>query len=418
MRENHSLEFKQTITNTFLKTVSAFANFDGGMILFGVDDDGNSVGIPDSDSARLDIENRINDSISPKPDYTLSVNRRSNVVKLTVSEGKNKPYFYKGKAYRRSDTATVEVDHVELKRLILEGSNLYYEQLPYDSDDLSFHYFESALIEKLHIQHLNDDILRTFGFINEDKKYTNAAALFADKNDFYGIDIARFGDSISEILDRETVAGVSVLEQYDRAVSVYRRYYQYEVIEGVERKTVELIPEEAFREAVANALVHREWDVNSHIRISMFSDRIEIISPGGLPKGITREEYLDGRISNLRNPMVGNVFFRLHYIEMFGTGIKRIKDAYADAYLQPDFAVTAHTIGVTLPCTDRKPAVTSDEQMLLESLDTGMLLSSKEIAERLGWTKAKTVRVLNLLLQEKLIVKSGQARGTKYRRRT
>lgn len=103
-------------------------------------------------------------------------------------------------------------------------------------------------------------------------------------------------------MHRELFSGISILKQFDQATSVFRRYYQYEIIEGFERKTIETIPEEAFREAIANALVHRTWDIDSHIRVAMFSDRLEVSSPGGLPRGITEEEYLHGSISNLRNP--------------------------------------------------------------------------------------------------------------------
>lgn len=417
MRESHVLEFKEDITNSFLKTVSAFANFGAGTILFGVDDCGKTVGITDPDKVRLDIENRINDSIRPKPEYLISVNRRTNVISLNVSEGKYKPYLYKGKAYRRSDTATLEVDQVELRRLTLEGENLYYEALPYGADKLFFNYFESKLVEKLGITTLTDDILRTFGFINDDKKYNNAGALFADNNKFSGIDISRFGNSISEILDRETISGVSILKQYDDAVSVFRRYYQYELVQGVDRKTVDKIPEEAFREAIANALVHRTWDINSHVRVAMFSDRIEISSPGGLPKGITGEEYLNGSISNLRNPIIGNVFFRLQYIEMFGTGIRRIKETYANAPIKPDFNLTENSISVILPCVDRKIEASADGTKIIALLDEGMILSSREISEKLGWSKDKAIRVLNILLAAGYIKKAGSGRGTKYLRR-
>ena len=145
--------------------------------------------------------------------------------------------------------------------------------------------------------------------VSKDKKYNNAAALLSDENDFYGIDMARFGNSINEIMDRETIEKTSVLKQYDAAVSMIKRYYQYEEISGIERKKIDLIPENAYREAIANSLIHRDWSINSHIRILMFRDRIEIKSPGGLPKGITADEYVNGDISCLRNPILGNVFF-------------------------------------------------------------------------------------------------------------
>ena len=104
MRETRIVEFKETITNTFLKTVSAFSNYDGGTILFGVDDDGNIKGLPDAKQACLDIENKINDSITPQPDYTLEIQNNDQTIKLTVKSGLQKPYLYKSKAYKRNDT--------------------------------------------------------------------------------------------------------------------------------------------------------------------------------------------------------------------------------------------------------------------------------------------------------------------------
>ena len=127
MKENKSLEFKATITNSFLKTVSAYSNFRGGEILFGVNDDGSVCGIDNPDQVCLDIENRINDSIAPKPDFEIDIDDSKKIIRLVVREGQYKPYLYKGKAYRRSDTASIEVDQAELKELVLQGSNLYFE---------------------------------------------------------------------------------------------------------------------------------------------------------------------------------------------------------------------------------------------------------------------------------------------------
>ena len=91
MRETRTLEFKESITNTFLKTVSAFSNYDGGSILFGIDDDGNVKGIPDPVQACLDIENKINDNISPQPNYILELQHNDQTIKLTVRPGEQKP---------------------------------------------------------------------------------------------------------------------------------------------------------------------------------------------------------------------------------------------------------------------------------------------------------------------------------------
>ncbi|XME01649.1 ATP-binding protein [Lachnospiraceae bacterium C1.1] len=413
MKETKTLEYKAEITNSFLKTVSAFSNFCTGQIMFGVADDGKVIGVDNPDQKCLDIENRINDSISPKPDYSLSINRRNNVITLDVSEGQYKPYLYKGKAYRRSDTASIEVDQVELKRLTLEGNNLYYESLPND-DDMTFAELENKLVEQLGITEVNNDTLRTLGFYTKGGRLNNAASLLSDKNSFPGIDIARFGNSIDEILDRETFNHMSVIAQYDNAVTMYQRYYQYEQIKGAKRELIEKIPEKAFREAVANALVHRTWDINASIRISMFDDRIEVASPGGLPRGISEEEYLSGSISMLRNPVLGNVFFRLHYIEMFGTGIKRIVDAYKTCTIQPQFEIKDNSITVILPTLSANASVSKDGNKVLELLNGEMRYSSSEIAEKLSWSKDKAVRILNVLVEAGYVKKFGKGRGTKY----
>ncbi len=413
MKETKTTEYKSDLTNSFLKTVSAFSNFGTGKILFGITDDGKVIGIDSPEQKCLDIENKINDSISPKPEYSLSVNRSNKVITLEVKEGKYKPYLYKGKAYRRSDTSSVEVDQIELKRLVLEGSNLYFESLAND-DNMTFSVLEKKLIEKLGITALSDDTLRTLGLYTKDGKLNNAASLLSDVNNFPGIDVVCFGNSIDEISDRESFVNISVLAQYDKAIKIYRRYYQYEQIKGAERTLIEKIPEKAFREAVANALVHRTWDINANIRISMFSDRIEISSPGGLPRGISEAEYLDGNISILRNPVLGNIFFRMHYIEMFGTGIRRIVEAYKTGKIKPQFKVKDNSITVILPTLSSKASVTTDGNKVLELLNGGIHYGSSEIAAKTGWSKDKTIRILNALVGAGYIVKHGTGRSTKY----
>ena len=295
MRETRILEFKEKITNTFLKTVSAFSNYDGGVILFGVDDDGNIKGLSNAKQACLDIENKINDSISPQPNYTLEIQNNEQTIKLNVKSGLQKPYLYKSKAYKRNDTSTIEVDILEFSRLVLAGKNIRFEELPCKDQKLSFEILQSNLKEKIQIETFNKDTLKTLNLYDDVNGFNNAAGLLADKNHFPGIDIVKFGENISIIQKRITFENTSVLDIYEKALSVFRDYYQYEVIQGADRKMVEKIPEAAFREAIANTLIHRVWDVDSQIRVSMFDDRIEVVSPGGLPSGITEDEYLSGK---------------------------------------------------------------------------------------------------------------------------
>lgn len=414
MKENRFTEFKEDLSSGFLKTVSAFANFGTGKILFGIKDDGSIKGIQNPDKMCLDIENKINDSIQPKPDFSFSINRSTGVITLEVKDGAFKPYLYKGKAYRRSDTATVEVDQIELKRLILMGDNMSFEELPSPAQDLTFESFFRIIQQKLKLESLSTDVLKTLGFYTKKGEFNHAAALFADKNNFSGIDMVRFGASISEILDRDILTNKSILEEYNQAIFFFEKYYQYEKIEGMERNLIERIPIEAFRETLANAIVHRVWDIPAHIRIAMYPDRIEIYSPGGLPSGISKEEYLKGYISRLRNPIIANVFFRLQLIEMFGTGIKRIIDCYEEYEVKPIFDISENNIGVTLPVVDRKKKVNSDEMIILEILSKGIRLSSSELVLKSGFGKNKVVRLIGSLLEKNYVQKEGSGRGIKY----
>lgn len=247
-----------------------------------------------------------------------------------------------------------------------------------------------------------------------DEGYNQAGEMLADENAFPGVDVARFGDSINIILDRETFAGISILDQYGKVMTMYRKYYQYEEIKGALRVKVEKIPEEAFREAIANALIHRTWDIDAHIRVAMYENLIEIISPGGLPKGMTKEEYLDGQISILRNPIIGNIFFRLHHIERFGTGVKRINNAYSQSEVKPRFEVYENSIKVILPVMKKGLDLSDDEKLIYQSFSGNRKLSSSEVVEYTGFGKTKVIKLLKSLVDQGYIKVEGRGRGTKY----
>ena len=414
MKETKKLEFKSDITNTFLKTVSAFANYEGGQIKFGVADDGKVIGLKDPVQSCLDIENKINDTIRPQPQYELVVQETDKTVILTVEAGRNKPYTYKSKVYRRNDTATIEVDELELTRLILQGKNINYEELPADNQELSFKILEKRAKQEIGIKLLNKDVLKTLNLYSDSDGYKQAAALLADENEFPGIDIARFGESISIILKRVTFEHESVLEELEKAVRIYRDYYQYEEIQGIERKKVEKIPEKAFRETIANALIHRTWDVNAQIRVMMFDDRIEISSPGGLPTGISEEEYLKGNVSILRNPILGNVFYRLHIVEILGTGIVRIQQAYKYSDKKPVFEIFDNSIKVILPVIGNAD-LTEDEKVVYEVLSKTMPKSISEITDMTPFGKSKVTTLLKSLARKNYVSVTGNGRGTKYK---
>ncbi len=374
-----------------MQTVCAFSNYDGGEIFFGIDD-----------------------SISPQPNYTLETQNNDMMIKLTVKSGAQKPYLYKSKAYKRNDTATIEVDTLEFSRLVLEGKNISFEELPYKEQNLTFEVLHNKLRENIQIETFNLDTLKTLSLYDNANGYNNAAGLLADKNHFPGIDLVKFGENISIIQKRAIFENISVLDAYEKSVGVFRDYYQYEVIQGADRKKIEKIPEAAFREAIANALIHRVWDADSQIRVLMFDDRIEIISPGGLPSGITVDEYLGGKISVLRNRNLANVFYRLGFVEIFGPGVTRIKQLYAGNLAKLDFEVSENTIKIVLPVLEDNLNLTEDEQTVYKILSKTVLKPISEIAPYVPFGKAKTTQLLKAMGRKGVVIIEGKGRGTKY----
>lgn len=148
----------------------------------------------------------------------------------------------------------------------------------------------------------------------------------------------------------------------------------------------------------------------------MFDDRIEVTSPGGLPKGLSKEEYLAGQLSILRNPIIANIFFRLGLIEQFSTGIQRILAAYADSKTQPQFSIFENSIKIVLPVVKMELQGVSEDANEVYSILQSAPLSSSRISQETSFSKNKVLNLLQELIQKGYVVKIGNGRSTKYRR--
>lgn len=416
-QENMSLEFKEIMTNSLMKTISAYANYHDGKIIIGVKDDGTIIGVEDTQATRLSLENAINDNITPRPDYEIREIQVGHlkIIELEVRRGKNVPYLYKGQAYRRMDTATTQVDENELFNLMLRKRNLTYDAADSSHQELEFKTLEQFLQENLGITQFDKNILITLGLIKSGK-FNIAAELLSDQNTHANasLDIVRFGTTTSIILDRNRLDNLSVLTQYQRAVEMFQLYYKpFQIIEGFERVSRERIPDAAFREAVANAIVHRDYRIGGSIQIAMFSDRIDITSPGGLPNGLTIENYLNDLVSMPRNPILANVFYRLGIIELFGTGVLRIKDAYAGTGEKPIFKIDESRIRIILPVL-HMPEKMSDEDRVLSYLARYQEISRSEVEKRIGLSRSQSYELLSKLVKTGKIKRVGSGPATKY----
>lgn len=410
-RETRDLEYKETISRSYLKTVSAFANFNDGTIIFGVTDDGDVVGVKNLNEECLNIENQINDSIKPKPDYSLRPNE-NNTITLKVYKGLETPYRYNGKCYKRNDSGTIECDTLTENRLVLEGMNMSFEELPSKNRNCTFDILSKNLKETIDIENFNDDTLKSLNLLGKNG-YNNAANLLSDTNSFPGIDIVAFGSDISQIRKRFILSNISLLKQYYESIKIFEDEYIIDKIDGGFRKKYELIPFEAFRETIANAIIHRTYDIPSNTKVEMYSDKIVVSSPGGLMPEIDLNAFLKGRYSYLRNPIIANVFHRLDIVEIFATGIKRINESYNDFEVKPTFDVTDSYISITLPIK-KEIELTNNEKIVLKAINNKREYTRIELENLTGLKKDTIIRTLNVLIRKNLVIKKGAASNISY----
>ncbi|ETA80918.1 RNA-binding domain-containing protein [Youngiibacter fragilis] len=432
--ETRQIEYKQNYSNTLLKTVSAFANYHDGHIILGISDDLHIIGVDSPDELRLTLENAINDNLDPKPYYEIEkiLYDGKNIVVLKVYKGENTPYLYKNKAYKRMDTSTVAVDRFAYEELILQGRNTSFEELVSATQDLNFAFLSRAIKKGLGIQILTEDLLITLG-LKRTGKYNNAAVILSDGdnqvNKMINL-IAYSNDNVVEIRDRQTLSGMSVLEQFDVCMDFYRKHINVgEVITSAFRETVEEVPLVAYREAVANMIVHRDYSRDAAARIEIYTDRIEIFSPGGLPIGISEEEYLEGRISVSRNRVIADVFYRLRIIEKLATGVRRIKAYYKDSAKKPEFHVSENSITVVLPkisgntadsdkgFISRLDSMSEVAKEIYEVISNKGPISRADIEKEIKLGKSQTIFWITQLRDKRLIIQLGRGRNVTYQAR-
>ena len=411
-KENNSLEYKEKVTKSYLKTVSAFSNYRDGEIIFGITDEYKIVGIDDPKTVCLNIENQINDSIKPKPNYLIRIND-DGTISLLVKKGLSTPYRYNGKCYIRNDSSTIEADTIQENRLVLEGINKRYEELPSNNQKLTFDVLSKEITQHLKLSSFNTDTMKSLGLYNEIDHYNNAALLLADNNDCAGLDIVVYGETNNEFRKRITLSGVSLITQYRKSLEFFLEEYTVERIENGFRNNIELIPIDAFREAIANSIIHRVWDVHANTKVEMYKDKVIISSPGGLLPEMQENEFLKGSYSYLRNPILANVFHRLDIVEIFATGIRRINEAYEAKTLKPIFDINSNSISIMLP-VNRDVKLSLNERKLYQLVNGNIYYSRKDLENLSNLSKDTIIRCLNSLISKGLIIKEGKGKGTVY----
>lgn len=443
MTENKTTELKREYIDAIKNTVTAFANCDGGSIYIGINDNGSICGVEDVDSTMLRAASAIRDAI--RPDVTMFTECRNetmdgkNVVVITVQRGTARPYYLAGKGIRpegvyvRQGASTVPATESAILAMIKETSGDSYESARSLQQQLTFHE-TTAFFAKRDIP-FGDAQMRTLHFIGQDENYTNLAFLLSDQCT-HTIKMAVFEGSEKTIFkDRRELTG-SLLRQLEEAYDFIDRHNRTRAeFSGLDRIDIRDYPPEAVREALLNAVVHREYSFSSSTLISIFDDRIEFVTIGGLVKGVTPEDIELG-VSVLRNEHLANIFYRLKLIEAYGTGIAKIRRNYAGFTVQPKIEITNNAFKITLPnvnslsenldarqtsemmsekiSSENKLPREEREKLIIELCRKNGSVTRREIQESFQISQATAILLVNKMVEKGTLQKTGTGKGVRY----
>ena len=426
MLEDKNTEFKREYVEDIKKTLIAFANTDGGNLYIGIDDDGNAVEVNNIDGVMLQVSNVIRDAIKPDLamfcDITVETVQDKKVVKITVNRGTARPYYLSAKGIRpegvyvRQGASSVPASESAILSMIRETAGDSYEEARSLIQELTFN--EANIVFENKQIPFGEAQKRSLGLIGEDGTYTNLALLLSDQCT-HTVKIAVFeGEQKTVFKDRREFCG-SLLKQLNDAYQFIDQFnHTHAHTEGLYRVDKRAYPTEAIREALLNAIVHREYSFSASTLISIFDNRIEFVSIGGLARGISLSDILLG-ISIARNKKLADVFYRLHLIEAYGTGMPKIIEAYREYGLEPHIEISDNAFKITLPNTnaavkETKVELTENEQGVLSVLKEG-IKSRPEIQKALGFSQTTTIVTIAALIDKGLIVKVGNGNKTKYK---
>lgn len=354
--ESETIELKEIVTEKIKKEIVAFANSNGGVIYVGISDNGEIVGVDSPDEIIQRISNMVRFSI--KPDVSMFINYdtkktdRGDIVEVKVQRGTGRPYYLTAKGLRpegvyvRMGTCSVPSTDTAIRNMIKETDGISYEQGRSLEQTLSFSKAEEQFNKK-GIE-FGDAKLRSLRLMSDDGVYNNCAHILSDQCT-HTIKLARFsGITKSAFRDRREYFG-SVFSQMEEAYSYIDMNNNIRSsFDGLYRVDSRDYPEDALREALLNAIVHRDYSVNSPALISIFDDRIEFLSIGGLYGGVSMKDIFMG-VSACRNPVLANVFYRLELIEAYGCGIQKIMDAYRNSTKKPEILTGDNSFKIVLP---------------------------------------------------------------------
>ncbi len=431
-QESETVELKAIVVEDIKKEIIAFANCEGGKLYIGVNDDGTVAGLDDPDSASLQVSNMVRDAI--KPDLTMFLHYETltvdgkKIVAVDIQQGTERPYYIAKKGLRpegvyvRQGYSSVPASNSVIRRMIKETDGDRFEEMRSLEQNLTFEQAGKEFADR-NIK-FEQAQMKTLGIMTQDGVYTNLGLLLSNQC-MHTIKAAVFeGVNQNRFKDRKEFTG-SLFRQMDDVYDFIdfrnQTHSSFEKLRRIDRRDY---PEMAVREALLNLIVHREYSFSASTFISIYTDRIEFISIGGLVSGVTLKDVMMG-ISICRNAKLANVFYRLELIEAYGTGILKIMGAYEGTGLTPQIETSDNAFKIILPNlnakTEQKESENTgyegskEEEKVIAMVREQGFVTRKEVESLLGMSQTTCGRLLKQMERNGRIVQTGRGRYTRYR---
>ena len=429
--ETNRIENKEQLNEDFEQEVIAFLNYkEGGIIYVGINKTGQVVGVQDADLTQLQIKDRIKNNIQPSTlglfDVTVETIDNKEVIKVIISSGTEKPYYLRKKGrtpegcYIRIGSSKERMTERMIEEMFARRIKNSLKEIESPRQDLTFrqlkiHYEGNGMI-------LNDNFARNLNLLTDEGKYNYNAYLLADENNISIKLVKYLGTSKMELIENQEYGYCCLITATQRILDrLTAENTVYAKIEYNGRKEVEMIDSKALKEAVINAMVHSDYTLTTTPIIELYSDRIEITSGGGLPQGLSQEEFLEG-VTAPRNKELIRVFKDVDLIENIGSGVLRILDAYdkscfkfMDHFLRVSFKYKENPFeydntpknGAISGAINDVKNITDNEQIIINIIIENSNISQKEISDISKIPYRTVQRLISSLKSKKIIERVG-----------
>jgi ATP-dependent DNA helicase RecG len=353
--EGFTTEFKHALPSDLGREICAFANASGGVILIGVDDAGTVIGVQDHNRLKSQVQSVAR---SADPPVAVAVDSEGDVLRVTVPEQHGKPYSFRGRFFIREGATCQQLSRDEIRDFFFQEGLIRLDETPCNTFDASVEITPVRWAEFARHAGIDPElnpmtVLENLHLV-KDARMTHAGAwLLADDITRFtlqaGVTCAVFrGGAKTHILDRKEFHG-NLYAIYQEVMAYFQAKLNSALIPNAQGREERLeLPVNALREALVNAIAHRDYRSTANVQVYIFHDRLEIVTPGGLPAGM-REEDL-GSKSVPRNPLLFSMLYRMRLVEQIGSGIRRIHDACRQhGVAEPTIEVSPDWVTVTFP---------------------------------------------------------------------